>query len=250
MTDKTEKYLDRIKEHFGDRYDYSAITKINNQHEKVPIVCKKHDRCFYSYVHGLIEGRGGCPECKKETLRNLKQMGSEKFIELMNEKFGDVYELKSLYINNHTEVDILCKKCGRVFRRKPKNILNGIGCTYCESSILETTLRKALENEHIEFISQARFNWLGRKSLDFYIPSIGIAIECQGDQHFIPKGFYGGEIGLQKIMRRDNDKYHACKNHNIRIVYFAGMARDKYHDIIFTDIDEIIKFIKEYRRPL
>ena len=37
-----------------------------------------------------------------------------------------------------------------------------------------------LNKKHIIFEKQKRFNWLGRQSLDFYLPKYNIGIECQG----------------------------------------------------------------------
>ena len=46
----------------------------------------------------------------------------------------------------------------------------------------------------IEYEYQKRFIWLGKQSLDFYLPKYNIAIECQGEQHFKPVDFGGKGI--------------------------------------------------------
>ncbi|MEX0957637.1 MAG: hypothetical protein WDZ83_20790 [Rhizobiaceae bacterium] len=48
--------------------------------------------------------------------------------------------------------------------------------------------------------------WLGRQSVDIYIPSINVALEYQGEQHFRPIEFFGGEQAFRKTQKRDADK--------------------------------------------
>jgi hypothetical protein len=58
--------------------------------------------------------------------------------------------------------------------------------------------------------------------LDFYIPSLKIAIECQGEQHLVYTLFYHG-IHKQNFYRsrnRDNNKAKFCELNNIKLIYF------------------------------
>ena len=52
--------------------------------------------------------------------------------------------------------------------------------------------------------------------LDFYIPKLSIAIECQGKQHFI-----GSELweSLDALIKRDRHKNEVCKKNGIEIIY-------------------------------
>ena len=51
-----------------------------------------------------------------------------------------------------------------------------------------------------------RFDWLGRQSLDFYLPKYNLAIECQGSQHYIEYGLYSGNDRINEIRERDEKK--------------------------------------------
>ena len=63
--------------------------------------------------------------------------------------------------------------------------------------------------------------WLGRQHLDVYIPSIGVAIEYQGGQHYSQSSFFGGIVGLQERMRLDEQKRTCCKLNGIILIEWS-----------------------------
>jgi hypothetical protein len=79
--------------------------------------------------------------------------------------------------------------------------------------------------------------------LDLYVPSLNLALEYDGEQHFESNEFFGSS---NKQQIRDNVKSSICKKHNItllRIPYWWNMEMDelrrtiKHHrpDILFVD---------------
>ena len=81
---------------------------------------------------------------------------------------------------------------------------------------MEIKTRTILKSLDVEFFEQQRFDFLGKQSLDFYIPKLSIAIECQGKQHFI-----GSELweSLDALIKRDRYKNEVCKKNGIEIIY-------------------------------
>lgn len=72
---------------------------------------------------------------------------------------------------------------------------------------------------HIEEIDyQRRFEWLGKQSLDIYLVKENIAIEYQGEQHYRPIDFFGGESAFQKLEKRDARKKILCENNGVRVL--------------------------------
>ena len=67
-------------------------------------------------------------------------------------------------------------------------------------------IRLFLSNENVKYIQQKRFSWLGRQSLDFYLPDQNIAIECQGEQHFSPMHCFGGSVEFGEILKKGYKK--------------------------------------------
>jgi hypothetical protein len=71
----------------------------------------------------------------------------------------------------------------------------------------------------VEIVRQARPPWLGAgQSLDILIPSLEVAIEYQGEQHYVALEHWGGEAGLAGRRELDERKRDACLRAGIRLV--------------------------------
>lgn len=75
-----------------------------------------------------------------------------------------------------------------------------------------------VKTQYADAIYQYTADWLGQQSLDIYIPSIHIAVEYQGVQHFEPVRGFGGEEGLSKRLALDKKKRALCEKNGIRLV--------------------------------
>ena len=64
----------------------------------------------------------------------------------------------------------------------------------------------------------SRPDWLGRQSLDLYIPSLSTAIEYQGVQHYLPVEFFGGEEALSQRRDLDRVKKELCEANSVRLI--------------------------------
>lgn len=82
----------------------------------------------------------------------------------------------------------------------------------------ELTLFQTVRKEFPDTLYQYRPKWLGRQSLDIFIPSVRTAIEYQGIQHYIPVGFFGGEEALSQRKELDQTKRDLCEENNIRLI--------------------------------
>ena len=116
---------------------------------------------------------------------------------------------------------ILCPEHGE-FWQTPSSHLCGKGCPYCKESHLEKEINDFLIKNNIIFEREKHFDWLGKQSLDFYLPEYNIAIECQGIQHFEPIDFFGGELKFIKQIKNDIIKKEKCYNNNIKILYYSN----------------------------
>lgn len=75
-----------------------------------------------------------------------------------------------------------------------------------------------VKNLYSDAIFQYRSAWLGQQSLDIYIPSLKVAIEYQGVQHYEPVDFFGGEEGYSETHERDLIKQTKCAEHDVTLV--------------------------------
>jgi hypothetical protein len=87
--------------------------------------------------------------------------------------------------------------------------------------VSETTLFYLIQREFKQYplIHQARPKWLGRQSLDIYFPTLNIAIEYQGKQHYEPIEYFGGVEAFVKNVERDNKKLKLCRENNCSLIY-------------------------------
>lgn len=82
----------------------------------------------------------------------------------------------------------------------------------------ELTLFHLVREKYPDTLYQFRPEWLGRQSLDLFIPSLKTAIEYQGIQHFLPVGFFGGEEALATRQDLDRQKRQLCEENDVRLI--------------------------------
>jgi very-short-patch-repair endonuclease len=162
----------------------------------------------------------GCPNCYKNSPPNNK-MSLETFEEMATEVHNGRYGYIHDFTTTKNDVTIVCPIHGE-FRQEAQSHLQGHGCPKCNRSKLETEMSLFLERNGIEFEEQKKFDWLEKMALDFYIPKLNIAIECQGSQHFIPVERFGGEDEFKEIIRRDKKKLSLCEEHGIKVIYYSS----------------------------
>lgn len=90
-----------------------------------------------------------------------------------------------------------------------------------EGWISETTLYKNLQElfPEIEVIHHGKPKWLGRMHLDVYIPSLNVAFEYQGKQHYTAVEYFGGHEALEKTKSRDAEKARLCEENGLTLFY-------------------------------
>lgn len=82
----------------------------------------------------------------------------------------------------------------------------------------ELSLFHAVRGFYPDTLYQYRPDWLGRQSLDLYIPSLRTAIEYQGVQHYLPVEFFGGEEALSQRRDLDRVKKELCAANSVRLI--------------------------------
>lgn len=212
----TEQFIIEAQKVHGNEYVYSKVNYKNNS-TKVCIICLEHGE-FWQTPNKHLNGQG-CPKCaiKKNGLnRRLTQEEFEK-------KANNIHLNKYIYHNDYQGCDkdilITCRIHGD-FKQNAYIHLNGSGCPKCNQSKLELQVETYLKEHNINYISQYEITTNKRKQyLDFYLPNLNIAIECQGGQHFFSTEHFGGETEFVKIKERDERKYNYCLNNNIKLIY-------------------------------
>lgn len=66
-------------------------------------------------------------------------------------------------------------------------------------------------------IFQYKFEELGEQSIDIFIPTLNIAFEYQGEQHYV-SGIFGDEVDFEHSKWLDERKRKICKENNIHLI--------------------------------
>lgn len=141
-----------------------------------------------------------------------------------------------------TTQKVVCTNCNTVFEKLPSQITKSkSGNNFCSKSCAATfnnknksygTRRSKLE-EHIEdqlkinyphLIFQCNSKVIIGSELDFYFPSLKLAIQLNGPLHYQP--IYG-QNKLNQIQLLDQEKRNICNKTNIKLIEI-DCSNDKY----------------------
>jgi len=141
-----KNFIERSKNKFGDKFDYSMVEYTNAQ-TPIKLICKEHGVKFSIVPNVHLNSKfGGCKECHKQYIestrsKNIKPKLTEEerkerrreyektnFIERATKKFGERFDYSEVeYINSQTLVNIIDKKLNNeTFSVKPYSFLNSV----------------------------------------------------------------------------------------------------------------------------
>lgn len=111
--------------------------------------------------------------------------------------------------DRNARTTLICRDAEKFLREK----------SYLEDDVLQMLLRHGIRYER-----EKTFPWLGRKRLDFFLPDLNIAIECQGVQHFYPYHLdeNGQDPDFAARRQRDEDKKKECREHDVKLLYLRS----------------------------
>ena len=232
-------FIEESKIKHNNLYCYDNVKYINAK-TNISIICKKHGE-FLCTPNNHLRGKG-CPKCVG------KNKSTEDWIVEAKQKHGDKYSYDKVnYVKSDGKVSIRCFEHG-YFLQVAQYHLSGNGCPVCKQSKLEKEVSSILDGLSVKYESQYSplflKNGKGQQSVDFYLPDYNIALECQGEQHYLPIDFAGKgkEWAIQafeKVKKRDYLKLKKCLAHNIKMIYVIDKKEffdKKYH------LDNVIPF--------
>jgi hypothetical protein len=211
-------------------FEYEIIGNYINTDTKIEI---KHKICGNTFRQTpdkhLRNNR--CPICYGKN-----RLSSEILQERSDRKYNGEYTILGDYVNNNTHVLIRHNKCGNEFLQIPNNHLKR-KCPNCFGpSNGEIEIFNFLTNNKISFIKNKSFEgciYKRKLKFDFYIESLNLCIEYDGEQHFRPIKLFGGEDGFMITKERDGIKDKFCKENyiNIHRIHYKENIEDKLKDI-------------------
>lgn len=211
--DKTLYTINKFKEVWNDRYDYSKFVYLGARAKSI-IICKVHGE-FIQDANMHLSGRCGCDKCANEATSVRVRSNTAEFLDKAFLKYGkEKYSFnKTIYETATSNVIITCKIHGD-FEQTPNRFLNGQICPKC-------TYKECTSNFHT--LKKRRNNSI------FYI------IECYNDnERFIKLG-----VTSRSVKARFRDSYDMPYNYNI-------LREFRYANIDAPDAIEtqLLKFTK------
>lgn len=236
-------FIPRALEIHKGKYSYTKTVYVKAK-EKVIITCPIHGD-FEQRPQDHILKKCGCPKCKAEKTIQVHSYNNDIFLEKAKKVHGDKFDYSKVnYVRYDKPVTIICPKHGE-FTQTPANHMMGQGCPKCvnkgQYALYEKLIKTFPKLDILYEVNNRIVSWLGLQRFDIYIPSLNIAIEYDGVQHYIPIEHFGGELGLKQTQERDKLKEQKCKENGCKLF------RLKY-DYTNKDYLELCSLIKECKK--
>ena len=171
------------------------------------------------------------------SISNLTEFGTNHKKEIKDE-FCKIVENRNLDLSKLYDTK---KERERIARLAENNVRKSIGLKDVgDSYVNETLLANILKKIFPDTIRQYKPKWLTKYSLDIFIPSLNIAVEYNGQQHYKPVKRFGGEEKLANQIKRDEFVRQKCTEYNVRLIewhYETKITEQKVYDLFSKYVD-------------
>jgi Pyruvate/2-oxoacid:ferredoxin oxidoreductase delta subunit len=172
----------------------------------------------------------GCSKCSGV----CPIQAQEKFIKRVSE---NNHCLLDNYINSRTKVHIRCGK-SHIFSIAPTDYMRGNGCSVCNESSGEQSIRTVLDYLSIPFKKDHIFEFLPKRKYDFtfMINTTVVVIEWDGVQHFeFINHFHNDEKEFEERQRVDILKTQTVLDHRYKIIRidYTWLKKDIFDIVVF-----------------
>jgi hypothetical protein len=144
------------------------------------------------------------------------------------------------YKSAKEKIVLKCKTCENAFLVTPDNHANSNkGCPFCNESKGEQKIAFFLKENQISYIEQyppPGCRNINQLYCDFFLPQYNLIIEYQGEQHYLPIDFFGGEEVFKANQYRDRLKRDYCKNNNIKELEISYKDFDRVEEILKLEL--------------
>lgn len=235
-----KKYVEEVYEVHGNKI--SVIDTYERANKKTKHRCNTCEYEWSVLPQNILKGHG-CPKCQPLIISEKLRKTNESYIKEVYKVRGNELSVIGMYEGNNKKIKHRCNTCEHEWDTVPSSILRGIGCPKCNESKGEKLINSILESCNAKFCSQVTFKNIGfkkRKRLrcDFVVyrdEDPIFVIEYNGEQHYKPIDFFGGEEGYKKTKERDRIKRTMLNEIGIPVI-----------DIPYTETEEQIKSTIEY----
>lgn len=195
---------------------YTVNSEYNGLRNKINVTNLQCGHTYFSQAGNIITGRG-CPVC-------YGYKDTKKFIDILNAKYPNEYDVLGEYINNREKISITHNLCNTTWDVMPKDLLRSRMCPKCCKSKGEIFVQEILEKNDIKYIAQYRFkDCIYKRELPFdfaiFLNNEIRLIEFDGSQHFKSgSNFWGNPDSYHTTRIRDEIKNDYCVKKNIKLL--------------------------------
>lgn len=233
-----------------------VLSEYKGMNKELQCYCNIHEEYFSNIAKEILYYGRGCRGCYEDAInvraqaQKLSKSDIEERINLGNPDFELIDA--SNYIDYGSKLTIKCKKCNNIFSMSLYDLRNNKWrCPNCSKdkrkmSYGEFDISNFLQDININFEYQYRINECKDKRtlpFDFGILNdklqlIGL-IEYQGEQHYHPVKYFGGEKKFKETQRRDLIKKNYCTDNNIPLLIIPYWDYDKINELVKQFVDTL-----------
>lgn len=224
----SDKDVSKKLKKIGFKYIPDGSYKKNTSFIKIK--CKK-DHIFKMTYSALLRSKK-CPVCTKKEKNKKRIKEQTKIIKEICHNIG--YKTKNIeqYKNAKSKIIFICNN-NHEFQCNSNNFKNGKRCPHCNVYKNEEECREILEKITGKKFKRCRPIFLVKKEngnrmeLDGYCEELKMAFEYDGEQHFKPQPFFGGEKKFQQLTKNDRLKDELCLKNDIILIRIPYFIKDK-----------------------
>ena len=236
---KNERTILRLDDLYGGKYCYDA-DNLYSEGGQLNVFCREYGLFNVSlklHLKGLE-----CPYCNpwgKKYMKTRKERSAKSVEKSMSYKRKVVHTSEKEKVKNEKYMNLrFADPIPKVsFTKKQTTIRNkSAKKTNNKGKILlsvfnnkipskgEQSITNFLDTNGIEYVCQQKFeneylfNIHNYMMVDFYLPKHNTIIEYNGQQHYYPVKWFGGEEAFEHQQERDHALRLYCKEHQIRLV--------------------------------
>lgn len=133
--------------------------------------------------------------------------------------YGSAFKARyGAYIAKHALQEDISEREAENYIRELKGVAK-IGERWVNETLLFNYISLLFPDHTI--LREASPSWLNRQRFDVYIPELNLAIEYQGQQHYVAVDLFGGVEGLKRTKERDKEKLQLSKANGVEVIYFS-----------------------------
>lgn len=221
------------------------IDDCNGAQNHISWKCLLCEHVWMATPTNVVNNKTDCPVC----------FGNTKITNIIvdHRLIGRNIKRVSDYINFTTKIMWECLKCANSWTATPGNILfHNKGCPKCNTiGSNEKLMHQLFGENHLDYethYSIKNIDILERNLIfDAYFPTLKLAIEYNGEQHYSSKKFFSApnpEECFRKQQERDEHKRDFCKRSGIQLLEIDGRKfyGPSLQEYLSSDLIPLIKY--------